>query len=187
GSGQRARELDDAGLVRHADQRPFDLLHGLPVQVGRGLLPEQAVVDQLLAKRVAVDAEHLARPKLVALRLAHHDLQHGTFHGLDHHVVDGPGPRAFEVAEIAFEIAGDGFVDAVVVPAHAASLRSRSGASPDSGAGVSASSRIAASCSSADSIRKKRARNASAPGRPARYQPTCFLAVRTPTNSPWNA
>src|SRR5690606_7640617 len=149
-----------------------------------GLLPQQAVVDELLAKRVAVDSEQLARPQLVALGLAHDDLEHGALHGLDHHVVDGPGPRALEVAEIAFEIAGDGFVDAVAVPAHAASLRSQSGASPDRGAGASASSRIAASCSSAVSIRKKRARNSFAPGRPARYQPTCFLAVRTPTNSP---
>src|SRR5690606_25658503 len=140
-----------------------------------------------LAKGVAVDAEHGACPQLVAVRLAHDDFEHRALDGLDHHVVDRLRPRALEVAEIAFEVAGDGFVDAVVIPAHAASLRSQSGASPGSGAGASASSRIAASCSSADSIRKKRARYSSAPGRPARYQPTCFLAVRTPVNSPWNA
>src|SRR5690606_5145681 len=128
------------------------------------------------------------RPQLVALRLAHDDFEHRAFHRLDDHVVDGLRSRAFEVAEVAFEVAGDGFVDAVVVLLdHAASLRSQSGIRPDSRVGASVSSRIAASCSSADSIRKKRARNSSAPGRPARYQPTCFLAVRTPVNSPWNA
>src|SRR5690606_13302194 len=146
-----------------------------------------AVVDQLLAKRIAVDAEHGARPQLVALRMAHDDFEHRPLDRLDHHVVDGLRPRAFEIAEIALEVTCDGLVDAVVALAHAASLRSQCGGWSDPGPAASASSPIAASCSSADSIRKKRARNSPAPGRPARYQPTCFRAVRTPVDSPWKA
>ena len=75
--GQLRGQLDDASLVGNADQGLLDRVHGVLVAG----CSEHPVELQLLAKRVAVDAEHHARTQLVALRLLHHDLEHRALDG----------------------------------------------------------------------------------------------------------
>src|SRR5688572_157767 len=48
----------------------------------------KAVLFELFSQRVAVETEELGGARLVALRLAHHHLEHRLLDGGDHHVVD---------------------------------------------------------------------------------------------------
>lgn len=67
---------------------------------------------KLLSKRVAVDAEHLAGPELIALGVPHDGFQKRLFDGLDHHVIDRRGLGPLQILQIFFEAAPDGFIDA---------------------------------------------------------------------------
>src|SRR5690606_21420119 len=120
--------------------------------------------------------------------------QHGSLDRLDHHLVDRARLRALEVVEVALEAANDGIVQCRL-SAHAAWLRRYwvSLAAPAAGCAASKRSRCArkrptaASCAGASSSVLKTRRKGCAPGRSARYQPTCLRALRTPRSSPWNA
>src|SRR5471030_1106456 len=60
-------------------------------------------------QRVAIDAQPLGRRRLVALGVVQHDLEHGLFHVLQHHVVDRARALAVQVLEIFFQ----GLADAI--------------------------------------------------------------------------
>src|SRR5687767_14603898 len=58
------------------------------------------VLLQLLAERVAVQAQQLGGARLVALRLEHDHLEHGLFHGGYDHLVDAGAFLPVQVLEI---------------------------------------------------------------------------------------
>ena len=81
---ERARELDDAGLIGNADQRALDGGHDLKIgRPGRDApvsgysLPRliQFVLLQFFAQRVAIDAEQFGSAALIALHVAHDDFE----------------------------------------------------------------------------------------------------------------
>src|SRR3990167_3710115 len=157
---------------------------------GRRCSIDELVLQQLLAQRVAVQAQPLRGARLVVLRLLHHDFKQGLFDRLDQHVVQAGRVGAVEIAEIVFQ-AGTNTVVQVVV-AHAASFQFSSWgvvSSVPAAAQASKLSRTQASwaCALARVLMCPR-NSAAAPlgkGSACAYQPRCLRALRTPVNSPY--
>jgi hypothetical protein len=79
---------------------------------------------EFLAQRVAVDAQHLRRQRLVAAGLGEDDFEHRPFDALQDHVIDRGGFFAVEVTEILLQRIRDMFPQ--VLLAHAANASSLS-------------------------------------------------------------
>jgi hypothetical protein len=78
--------------------------------VGAGAL-QQPVFLQFLAQGVAVNAQHLRRVGLVALRAQHHHLEDRLLDSEDDHVVNVRRLLFAQVVEIFFETFLDNFLD----------------------------------------------------------------------------
>jgi hypothetical protein len=72
---------------------------------------QQPVFLQLLAQGVAIDAQHLRRVGLVALRAQHHHFEDRLLDGKDDHVVDVRCLLLAQVVEILFKTLLDDFLD----------------------------------------------------------------------------
>ena len=82
---------------------------GRRTTAGGGL--QQAVLLQLLAQGVAVDAQHLRRVRLVAVGARHDHFQYRLFHGEYHHVVDVRCLLLAQVVEVFLKTLLDYFLD----------------------------------------------------------------------------
>jgi hypothetical protein len=72
---------------------------------------QQSVLLQLLAQGIAIDAQHLRRVGLVALRAQHHDFKDRPLDSEDDHVVDVRRLLFAQVVEIFFKTFLDNFLD----------------------------------------------------------------------------
>src|SRR5262245_57889797 len=84
-----------------------------------GILPRDptridAVLEELFAQRVAVDAEDLRRPHLVARRLAQHRAEQGLFDETDHQVVQIRAGVLAQAADALDELALDDLLEGSV-------------------------------------------------------------------------
>src|SRR6185369_6746866 len=155
---------------------------------------DQLVLDELAAQRVAVDAEPFGGPALVAAGLLHHDLEQWPFDDAQDHLVHRRRLDAAQVPEVALQALADALLDVLLVGVWHEGQWSGKATSPDDSSargmhGIASASRsnqaaTARAWASHDSIAFISERNASPPGRPLSVQPMCFLALRTPANSP---
>jgi hypothetical protein len=76
---------------------------------------DQFVVDQLLAQRVAIDAEDLGGQRLVAAGLFENDFEHRALDALDHHLVNGSRLLAVKPLKVVFQRLADASRDIVIV------------------------------------------------------------------------
>ena len=60
---------------------------------------DQAVLLQLFAQCIAVDAQHLAGNGLIHIGFGHDDFQHRALHCGQHHVLNSLGILAFQIVE----------------------------------------------------------------------------------------
>src|SRR6476620_2456091 len=76
-----------------------------------GFLLDELVLDQLAAQSVAVDAEPLRGPALVALGVLHHGLEQRSLDHLEDHVVYRRRIDAAQVAEVRLQAVTHAFLD----------------------------------------------------------------------------
>ena len=175
---------------------------------------QQVVLFELLAQGAAIQAEQLGGLGLVALDVIHHGFQQRCLDFGQHQVVDVGDVGTFQAGEVVVQCPlhiaaqglafGAGGVEVLLqinVVTHrccpikgcylkAIQLRKMLGhgchaATPCFSLCRSMKNcRTLAHCASVDSNRLNWARNSLAPGRVARYQPTCLRAMRTPITSP---
>jgi hypothetical protein len=72
---------------------------------------QQSVLLQLLAQGIAIDAQHLRRVGLVAVRAQHHDFEDRLLDSQDDHIVDVRRLLLAQVIEIFFKTLLDDFLD----------------------------------------------------------------------------
>src|SRR5690242_715344 len=153
---------------------------------------DELVLRELRAERVPIEAQHLGRLRLVAVRPLEHRREQRALDVRDDHVVDAVRRLAVEAAEVFVQRMLDAATDLVAAVQshgfpHAASASesfAAYGRRSDASARRTKNRSTARRCASAASARFTCSRSAAAPGSDALYQCRCFRATRTPTSSP---